>query len=289
MGDNVTLWNALQSAIEELKSYKIDEARLIAEILLADVVNKERLEIYMETDRILSDEEMKKYNRYLKRFLKYEPIQYITKKAHFMSLELYVDKKVLIPRPETENLVEKIIDWILENSKGDRKICEIGTGSGAVIVSILYYLRTIEAVATDMSEKALIVAKKNARKYNIDKRVEFLQGDMFAPLRKMRLFDVLISNPPYIPTKEIKHLDKNVRDYEPIIALDGGKDGLKYIEQIIRKAHKHVRKGGLVAVEFGDGQYRKVTRIAKESGFYKNITVHKDLFGRNRFLFLERK
>ncbi len=285
----MTVWEALQNTINELREKDVEDARLVAEILIAFIIGKERLEIYMDTDRVLTEEEKRRLKRCINRYLKHEPIQYITKEAHFMSLKFYVDKKVLIPRPETENLVERVIDWILENSRGDRKICEIGTGSGAIIISILYYLRQIEAVATDVSEKALQIARKNAKKYGVEKRIEFVQGDMFAPLRGMKMFDVLISNPPYIPTKEIRNLDKNVRDYEPVIALDGGKDGLKYIETLIRRGHRYIRKGGLLAIEFGYGQDRKIVKIAKDTGFYKNIKVWKDIFGRKRFIFLERK
>ncbi len=285
----MTVWEALQNTINELREKDVEDARLVAEILIAFIIGKERLEIYMDTDRVLTEEEKRRLKRCINRYLKHEPIQYITKEAHFMSLKFYVDKKVLIPRPETENLVERVIDWILENSRGDRKICEIGTGSGAIIVSILYYLRQIEAVATDVSEKALQVARKNAKKYGVEKRIEFVQGDMFAPLRGMKMFDVLISNPPYIPTKEIRNLDKNVRDYEPVIALDGGKDGLKYIETLIKRGHRYIRKGGLLAIEFGYSQDRKIVKIARDTGFYKNIKVWKDIFGRKRFIFLERK
>ncbi len=265
----------LIKATSKLKSAGIENPRLDAEILLAHTLNCRRLNLYTEDNKILSVEQIVRFNSLLTKRLNNIPVAYILQNKQFMSLNFFVTPDVLIPRPDTEILAQLTI----ENLSGDKFFADLGTGSGALAVSVLKYTKNSRAVAVDISNAALNVAKFNAKKIGVSDRIDFFFGDLFAPLQNQK-FNAIISNPPYIPTAEIKSLQAEVQT-EPIIALDGGSDGLNFYRQIITAAPNYLTSGGFCAVEIGSTQANAVKNIFTAAGFTE-IEILQDLAGLDR-------
>lgn len=230
----------------------------------------------------LFDDKDPKYRSLLKRRLKHEPIAYLTGYQPFLGLNIFVNRDVLIPRPETEEMVEIAIELIKLCSPNPKSciVVDIGTGSGVIAVSLARYLKYLRIIGVDSSPKAIKIAKMNAAFHKVKSRCRFFVGDMFAPLK--RKADMIIANPPYIPSNDIKILMPDVKNWEPHSALDGGKDGLKYIKEIIKNSPKYLNKGGFLLLEFGAGQARAVKKEAKR--FFIFVNIKKDLSGIDRFL-----
>jgi len=209
---------------------------------------------------------LKKYNFAIKRRIKREPVAYITGKKEFWSINFEVNRSTLVPRPETEILIYKIVS-LLKNKKVN--ILDIGTGSGCILLSILKELKCSTGMGIDISKKAIETAKKNAINLNLFSRSKFKVFD-FQKYYNSK-FDLIVSNPPYIPSKDIKNLSKDIIYYEPKIALDGGVDGLDLIKKVIYKSNYLLKRNGLLALEIGFGQYKKVTSILKSKNFREKI------------------
>ena len=258
-----------------LKEKKIRSHILDSELLLSKTLNKSREEILINPDEELSKSNVLKFKKYLKRRSKDEPIAYILGEKEFWSKNFYVSQDTLIPRPETELLVEKL-SLIFEGKK--ISILDIGTGSGCIILSLLSVLRQSTGIGIDVSGKALFIAKKNAIKHKLFNRVKFLNRS-FENIFAVK-FDLVVSNPPYIERKEIKNLSNDIKKYEPIMALDGGNDGLDLIKKVIYKAKYILKINGILALEIGNEQDRKVSKILIDNNFrikhvikdYKNNT-----------------
>ena len=242
---------------KNVKTYKID-----SEILLADVLKKERSILLANLDKKLNFDQINQFRSLILRRSLCEPIAYILKKKEFWSKNFFVKKDVLIPRPETEIMVEKVIK-IFKNKK--IFILDIGTGSGCILISLLSELIKAKGLGVDICPKALEAAKINAIEHNINKRVKFL-AKPFTNIFNNK-FDLIVSNPPYIRSCDIKNLDKDVKNFEPKIALDGGKDGLDVIRKVIYKSKELLKVNGLLALEIGYGQYRKVSKILVKNSF----------------------
>lgn len=216
-----------------------------------------------------------------------KPIQYITNNQEFMKINFYVDENVLIPQPDTEILAEEIINICRGRCSGssevqiEYKILDLCTGSGAIGISLAKYIEDLEITMSDISSRALEIANKNAIKNNVIKKCNFIQSDMFKNINDK--FDIIVSNPPYIKTEVIKALDKEVQS-EPIIALDGGQDGLKFYRIIIEQAYKYLNTNGILALEIGYDQKEEVIKLLKESGKYTDIYSKKDLSGNDRIV-----
>lgn len=216
-----------------------------------------------------------------------KPIQYITNNQEFMKINFYVDENVLIPQPDTEILAEEIINICRERCTGssevqiEYKILDLCTGSGVIGISLAKYIEDLEITMSDISSRALEIANKNAIKNNVIKKCNFIQSDMFKNINDK--FDIIVSNPPYIKTEVIKALDKEVQS-EPIIALDGGQDGLKFYRIIIKQAYKYLNTNGILALEIGYDQKEEVIKLLKESGKYTDIYSKKDLSGNDRIV-----
>ena len=223
-------------------------------ILLKYVLNKDYSYIVANANKELNSEEEKTYITLLKKVNDGYPLQYITNKQQFMGEEFYVDKNVLIPQPDTEILVEKTIEIAKENKAN--KILDLCTGSGAIAISLKKYLPNIEVTASDISKKALEVANKNAKSLNTT--INFIESDMFKNINDK--FDIIVSNPPYIKTDVINTLDKDVK-HEPIIALDGGSDGLKFYKAIRKDVEKYLKENGTVIMEIGFDQKEEVLNL----------------------------
>ena len=247
-----------------------------AELLFTQILGCDRLSLYLNQDTPLGKDKISLISSVLKRRISGEPLQYILGKAEFMGLEFKVNKEVFIPRPETEILVETAIEIARRLSVMDDrlKILDIGTGSGCIAVSLAKFMRGVEVIATDISDKALEIAKQNARLNNVE--VNFLQSDLFSAFSfQLSAFSLIISNLPYIPIAKIDSLQPEL-SYEPRIALDGGKDGLDFYRRIIRQAPAYLKEGGLLILEMGFGQRGLIEGILKNSKNFQIIEIVKD-------------
>lgn len=278
----------LKCGIEILKQNGIDEATIKSKILLAYVLNltKEQLLIY-DTKEVEENLE-NKYKELISEIVQGKPLKYITNKQEFMKLNFYVDENVLIPRQDTENIVEEVINICKKDANKKYKILDLCTGSGIVGISVAKYVPNAKVTQTDISSQALEIAKKNAIINKVEQKVEFINSNMFENISKNEKFDIIVSNPPYIKTDIIKSLDKEVQN-EPKLALDGGKDGLKFYKIIIDNAYSYLNKQGQVVLEIGYDQKKEVTSLAKSSGKYINIYSKKDLNNNDRMVVFQIK
>ena len=265
----------LSQATFELEKNKIETPRLDAEILLAFVLNCNRLKLYTDAEKILSLDEVKKFQDLISQRAKKIPVAYLTGSKEFFGLNFFVNENVLIPRPDTEILTQLAI----ENLGGNKIFADIGTGSGAIAISVCKFVKNAVGFAVDISTAALEVAKFNAKKFGVDDRLNFFCGNLLEPLAGKN-FDAIISNPPYIPTAEIKNLQAEVQT-EPVTALDGGADGLNFYRQIISAAPGFLNRGGFLAFEIGSTQAADVKKIFVENNF-SDIEIFQDLAGLDR-------
>ena len=217
-----------------------------------------------------------------------EPLAYLTGCTEFMSLSFAVDNRVMVPRPETEVLVERALEIISTKSQRPLDVADIGTGCGAIVASLAHYASEIRAIATDISGEALDVARQNAVRYDVVERIHFLQGPGLKPLTG-RTFDLVVSNPPYISDADMEGLPVSVRDYEPLIALRGGPHGLNVINTLVSETPSVLRNGGVLLTEIGYGQWPAVRGLAEAQGTWSDISVHKDLAGIDRIIELNRR
>lgn len=280
----ITLKNVaqvLKSAENRLEVANIDSPRLDAEILLAHVLNCRRLDLYIDSEKKLPLETVLRFNELINRRLERIPVAYLTGTREFMGLSFAVNENVLIPRPDTEILTEFVGEYLRGLGKTVNFV-DIGTGSGAIAVSILKFVKNARAVMVDISAEALKVAKFNAAKFNVDDRAEFFCGDMFLPL-KCKIFDAIVSNPPYIPTNDIKNLQSEVKN-EPKLALDGGIDGLNFYRRIISDSPNFLTAGGLLAVEIGINQAEIVKNLIAADKNFTAAEIFRDLSGIERVI-----
>lgn len=272
-----TVAEILRAATERLEVNGIDSPRLDAEILLAHVLNCRRLSLYVDADKILPLESIFRFNELVNRRLQSIPVAYLVGAREFFGLNFAVNENVLIPRPETEILAEFVGEYLRGLDK-EVIFADLGVGSGAICVSILKFVPNSRAIAVDISESALEVAKFNAQKFHVDGRIKFFCGDLFSPLTGK--FDAIVSNPPYIPTSSLEILQAEVQR-EPKIALDGGADGLNFYRRIISDAPRFLVDGGLLAVEIGINQSDAVKNLFAAKNF-ADIKILRDLSGIER-------
>ncbi len=284
-----TLLELLKEATGYLAQKGIPGPRLDAEILLAHALRCQRIELYLRHDQPLGSEELDRFRELIRRRSRREPVAYITGTKEFWSLPIRVTPQVLIPRPETELLVEVALGEgraFAASLSGPVRVLEIGTGSGAVAIALAreggdgFHL-----VATDRSGGALEVARANARELGVDHRIEFLEGDLLGPLDSQREpFSMIVSNPPYVPSREIPNLPPELREYEPSEALDGGNDGLDIIRRLLAEAGGRIANGGCLLLEVGAGQRPSIEEILEETPSWRHWRWHQDLAGTDRVL-----
>jgi release factor glutamine methyltransferase len=258
--------------------------RLNAELLLAGTLGVKRLDLYLQFDRPLEADELAEFKARLLRRAKHEPLQYIDGSAAFRDLTLRVDPRVLIPRPETEVLVQEVLDWAA--ARGAASALDVGTGSGAIALALATEGSFSRVVAVDVSPGALEVARANAAQAAPGTGVDFRLGSLFAPAEGER-FDVVVSNPPYVGLDERETLDAEVRDWEPGTALFAGADGLEVIRPLVRQAPGHLDPGGLLAMEIGAAQADAVCALVRDTGAFAEPRVRRDLAGRDRIVMAE--
>lgn len=262
-----------------------EQARLESELLLAGVLGVKRLDLYLQHDRPLSPEELERYRTAVRRRLKHEPVQYILGTAAFRHLEVNVDGRVLIPRPETELLVGAVLEW--SSVTGRRgAVLDIGTGSGAIALSLAAEGGYERVVASDVSPDALDVARANAERLGLADRIEFRAGSLFDAVPDGERFDVIVSNPPYVADAERDSLAPEVVAHEPAQALFAGADGLMVIVEIVEGAADRLARGGLLALEIGAGQGPAVLELLERTG-YAAARLEQDLAGHDRMALAE--
>lgn len=287
-GDSWTILRMILWSAEYLTGKGVEAGRLDAEWLLATALGVERLQLYLQYDRPLSPEEREAFKPLLRRRASREPLQYIIGRAAFRQLELKTDSRVLIPRPETEVLVQEVLDWASAAGRDLGRVWDMGTGTGAVALSLAVEGACTRVVATDSSPDALSVAADNAERYDVSGLVEFREGSLFESLDEGERFDIIVSNPPYIAEGERGGLQPEVRDWEPAVALFAGEDGLDVIRQLVAGAPDHLLAGGLLALECGLGQAEHVATDLNATGAFGAVRIRPDLTGRPRFVMAER-
>ena len=264
----------------------IDPPRLSAELLLAHVFKYPRIRLYTDLARPLTDAELDTIRGLVKRAAEHEPIQYLTGKAHFYNLEFEVNRDVLIPRSDTETLVDRAMAHLKTHVGAEPpRVLELCTGSGCVAASIATHHKTAMVVATDVSLPALDVARRNIERLKLTERIELLCGDLYGALEKLvdaRPFDVIAANPPYIASEKMAGLDRNVREYEPALALDGGADGLDPHRKILAGAHERLVPGGRLMMEIAYDQEEAALWMLRDDPRFSDPKCFRDLAGRPR-------
>jgi|TARA_B100000795_G_scaffold161874_1_gene121629 release factor glutamine methyltransferase len=258
----------LSSGSKILKSKKVQTHQLDSEIILSSILKKKREQIIINSEEKVSKKNINNFNKLIIRRSTKEPLAYILKNKEFWSKNFFVNRDTLIPRPETELLCDIVIKLFKNKNP---HILDIGTGTGCILLSILSEIIKAKGIGIDISKKAIEVAKKNSKSLELDKRAKFLTRSL-DNIRNYK-FDLIVSNPPYIKSSDIKNLSDDVRKFEPKIALDGGKDGLDVIKKVIYKSKTILKKLGLLALEIGNGQYYKVSQILKEQGFREQLLI----------------
>jgi len=284
-----TILKLLNWAASYFHSHQIDSPKSTAEILLSHALGLKRIDLYLQYDRPLNRDELAAFKQLVLRRQKREPVAYIVGEKEFWSLPLTVGKEVLIPRPDTECLVEVALGVLKQaRPSGPWRILELGTGSGAVALALASEQPDHFYVASDISPGATLLARRNAEKNGIA-NVHFFAGNWLAPLRKSeRWFDMIVSNPPYIPSGDIPGLQPEILRYEPLAALDAGADGLICLRHLIRDARHYLKTGGYLVLEIGFDQKKQVVALAETSGHYEAVSVHKDYGGNDRVVCMRR-
>ncbi|WP_165063559.1 peptide chain release factor N(5)-glutamine methyltransferase [Paludisphaera rhizosphaerae] len=273
--DDWTIGRLLAWTAEFLKKRGSDSPRLDAEVMLAHVLDYERVQLYTHYEEIVGESARGKYRDLVRRRAEGAPVAYLVGRKEFYSLRFDVSPAVLIPRPETEFLVMEFLAAVkgLESPSA----VDVGTGSGCVAVASAKHCAGARFVAIDVSPDALAVARRNAERHEVADRIEFLQGDLLAPVADRGPFDVIVSNPPYIPSAVVDELDPGVRDFEPRLALDGGADGLDVIARLVDQAAPLLKPGGRLMMEIGFDQDEAVRRLIGERSDYEVLPTICDL------------
>ena len=281
----ITVLEAISLSTDFLQKKGISSPRINAELLLAHVLKCKRLQLYLSFDRPLKQNELNSYRELIKRRSNFEPVQYITGNVEFHNVEFKITPAVLIPRPETEILVESIIN----NSNDEIKILDIGCGSGIIGISLALSLRKASVYCTDISNEAINLAMENAKRHNVISRINFLKHDIISQqIDFVSELDVIVSNPPYISRNDFNSLQKEIKNFEPRYALTDESDGYTFFKSISSKAFNKLSAGGKLYFEMNEGQSLTVKNIMKNNSFF-NIKIIKDYQNIDRVIYGERK
>jgi release factor glutamine methyltransferase len=281
-----TIMKLLQWAVTYFKSHDIDSPRATAEILLSHALAANRIDLYLHYDQPLNAAELNRFKVVVKRRIKREPVAYILGHKEFWTLDLEVSPEVLIPRPETECLVERALENLAAAPDLSRKhILELGTGSGAILLALASEKPRNAYWGTDISAGAIRLAQRNAICHGLAENMRFIVADWFAPFAaRTDLFDLIVSNPPYIKTEDLEQLRPEIKAFEPLVALDGSADGLRCLRHIIESAHLYLKPGGRLILEMGHDQKTPLTQIIDRCGQYEDISYYTDYSGYDRII-----
>jgi release factor glutamine methyltransferase len=287
-----TIKRLLEWTTEHFTQTRADQPRLCAELLLADVLGCQRIDLYVKFDHCPDEERLGRFREYVKRCAAHEPVGYILGKAHFFSLELEVSPAVLIPRPETEVLVAGAIDYCRhETNRPTVDVLDLCTGSGCIAIALATHVVETEIIALDRSGPALEVARKNIEKHELSGRITLLESDLFDKIddASKAIFDLIVANPPYISTAEYENLPVNVRDYEPAEALRAGADGLDVHRRIINQAQLYLPDNGAIMLEIAYDQAQEVIALCQDCGYLTDISTVRDNQGHKRVVRARKK
>jgi release factor glutamine methyltransferase len=277
----------INESTKALEAADIPSARLDAEVLLSFCLGCDRLEFYKNPDRIISETQLSAFRNLIARRLQWEPVAYITGRKEFWSFTLEVNSSVLIPRPDTEVIVEEALDICRKIDSSKMKILDIGTGSGAIAIALAKEMPHAKVMATDISPAAVNLAQKNAAALGLKEKIDFRQGNLFEPVDG--IFDIIVCNPPYISAQDYEKLPAGVKNYEPQDALLAGKSGLEFYEKLIYQAAGFVQKIGWLLLEIGAKQEAGVRGIMETSSCYDSIEMSRDYAGLPRVIKARRK
>lgn len=293
-----TIQKLLNWVAEYLKNKGIDSPRLSAELLLSNILELKRIELYTQFDRPVTQQQLDKLHNLVERAGQKEPIPYLVGKTEFYSLELKVTADCMIPRPETELLVERAIEF-LRTRCGKQFVCDLCTGSGCVAVAIAHNYPDCRIIATDICDAALSVAAKNVEKHQLKERVQLLCGDLFDPIMPhldVEKFDLIVCNPPYVSAAEFEKLDKNVKEYEPKLALFAGDEGLDIYRRIIKDVNQFLKPGAALMLEIGHKQGQAVKQLLESlasardrQASFSKVVIEKDHCGNDRVVIAKKK
>ncbi|MCI8444793.1 MAG: peptide chain release factor N(5)-glutamine methyltransferase [Clostridia bacterium] len=276
----MTIKETIRKGMIDLKNNGISEPKLKARLLMQFILNKPRQYLLIYDYQTLTLRQQVNYFKAIKKVANGEPIQHITHRQEFMKMDFYVNEEVLIPRPDTETLVEEVIK--IANKIKAKKILDLCTGSGAIAVSLAKYIEGSEITAVDISRKALRVAKLNAKNNEVESQITFIESDLFEQMAKEK-YDIIVSNPPYIRKEVIQTLDKEVQR-EPKIALDGGEDGLDFYRKIIHQSEEYLKFKGYLCLEIGYDQKIDVIELIEKEEKYVDTYCKQDLYGNDRVI-----
>lgn len=276
---------ALRKGTIELKINNIDEPNIKARLLMQYILKKDRQYLLIYDGEDLKTKQENDYFESIDELINGKPLQHITHSQEFMKMNFFVNEDVLIPRPDTEILVEEVIGICKNRNKV--KILDLCTGSGAIAVSLAKYIKNSHIVASDISRKALNIAKKNAKTNNMEDKIFFIESDLFQKIKKEK-YDIIVSNPPYIRKEAMKFLNKDVKK-EPNIALDGGEDGLDFYRIIIKESYYYLKFGGFLCLEIGYDQRQEVVDLIKKENKYLSVYTKKDFGGNDRIVIAQIK
>jgi release factor glutamine methyltransferase len=279
-----TIQKLLNWITEHLRQKGIDSPRLNAELLLCYVLGLKRIELYTQHSKIVATEQLDRLHDLVKRAGQHEPVAYLTGKTEFYSLELNVTPDCMIPRPETELLVQRAIEF-LRTRVGKQFVYDLCTGCGCIAVAIAKNFPDAQIVATDISDAALSVAAQNVEKHNLKSKILLLQGDLFEPLIPQLnedKFDLIVCNPPYVSAAEYEALEKNIKDYEPRLALLAGEDGLDVYRSISKNVEQFLKHGAALMLEIGFTQGQAVKELLEQTGAFAETKIEKDTHNSDR-------
>jgi len=292
-GETWTVRRLLEWTTPFFSRKEVDSPRLSAELLLAHVLKVPRIKLYTDYERILGEGDLTQYRALVQRAVEHEPIAYLTGIAHFFNLEFEVNRDVLIPRPDTETLVENVLQLVRNQSGLEApRILDLCTGSGSIAIALATRLKHATVIASDISGKAVAVAKRNAEKLGVADRVAVEEGDLYQALAgkvDVQPFDLIVANPPYIATSQMASLPRNVREYEPVAALEGGMDGLMVHRRILEGAGERLVSGGRVFLEIAFDQGPRAMEMMARFAAFEEARVLKDYGGRDRVLTAKKK
>ena len=260
-----TVQQILQKNYKDLLNHNIQTAKIDSEVILANILNTTRINLITKQDITLNKEQENLFNKLVERRKQKEPVAYILNKKEFWNENYFVDKRVLIPRPETEILIELLLKKIKDKNKA-YKVLDLGCGSGCLLISFLKEMHKSQGIGVDISSNALEVAKKNIELHNLNNRAKLVRLDLLT-LRTKDKFDVIFSNPPYLSSSDYTKLSDDVKNFEPKQALDGGFNGVLYYKKIIALAQSALKKNGYLALELGDRQYRTISKLLQDHSF----------------------
>ena len=283
----MTVHDILKGSIKALEAADIPSARLDAEVLLSFCLNCDRLEFYKNPDMPISETKLSAFRNLIVRRLQWEPVAYIAGRKEFWSFTLEVNSCVLIPRPDTEVIVEEALNICRKTDSSEIKILDIGTGSGAIALALASEITRAKIVATDISPAALNLAQKNAAALGLKEKIDFRLGNLIEPVNG--IFDIIVCNPPYISAKDYEKLPSGVKDYEPQDARLAGKSGLEFYEKLIYQAAGFLQKNGWLLLEIGAKQESGVCGIIEAAGIYDSIEMRRDYAGLPRVIKARRK